>query len=112
KHEAGECPVCGTPGATSGAWQERTAREVAALRKEAQAFDAAQASRTARIREARQHITSPPSCLAQAAALGLPSLAEARRVWAEWSQGGSRTSAAELADHLESWAGKLDEAVD
>ena len=101
KHKDTECPVCGTADTLSPSWRSKTESEISKLRKEAAAYDAAESARKARIREAQRFVSAPPACLAQAVALGLPSLKEARRQYARWAEGRDIDTAGALADHLE-----------
>lgn len=101
KHQNAECPVCGTTNGLSPSWRSRTEGEISKLRAEAAAYDAADSARKARIRETQRFVGAPPVCLAQAVALGLPSLGEARRQWAKWAEARDIETAAALADHFE-----------
>jgi energy-coupling factor transporter ATP-binding protein EcfA2 len=110
-HESATCPVCGTTGALGPQWRASTATEIARLRQEAAACDAASASRRAAIAEAQRLTATPPTILAEAAALDLETLPAARRLWLAWSRGHDLTSADALASHLESQVLELIEAV-
>jgi ABC-type lipoprotein export system ATPase subunit len=101
KHESVDCPVCGTADTLSHTWRTNTEREIARLREEAAAYDAAESSRKARIREAQRFVGAPPACLAQSVSLGLSSLDEARRQCATWAEARDLDTATALADHLE-----------
>lgn len=109
--ESTDCPVCKAKARLSSAWLRATQMEIAALRDEARSFDAAESSRRAAMAEAQRVIVQPPPVLAQSTMLGLASLAEARTIWAAWSTGRDLTSAAALADHLDTHTSRWCEAV-
>src|SRR5690606_10063316 len=71
------------------------------LQAEAAAYDAAGASRKARVPEARRSVRAPPGWLAQSVSLRLSSLDEARRQCATWAEARELDPATALADHLE-----------
>jgi ABC-type lipoprotein export system ATPase subunit len=103
KHQGADCPVCGTAAMLSPTWRAKTEREITKLREEAAAYDAAESSRKARIREAQRFVAAPPACLAQSVSLGLPSLEEARRQCAAWAEARDIDTATALADHFETY---------
>ena len=113
KHPGEDCPICGTAGTMSAAWQERTEAEVARLRSEALACDRAESARQACIREAQRLAAAPPACLAAAAAAarGLASLPEAGGRWQAWASARDLDQAGALADHLEGQVLELAEAL-
>lgn len=111
KHKDEDCPVCGTTNTLSASWRSRTEGEISKLREEAAAYEAAESARKARIREAQRFVSAPPSTLAQAVVLGLPSLAEARRQWAKWAEAREIDTAPALADHFEKHVVGFAEAV-
>jgi hypothetical protein len=111
KHGSADCPVCGTAATLSHTWRTKTESEIAKLRQEAAAYDAAESSRKARIREAHRFVAAPPACLAQSVSLGLSSLDEARRQCATWAEARDIDTATALADHLETHALSYADAI-
>jgi hypothetical protein len=105
-HGDGDCPLCGRPGALTGAWRQATEQEVARLSEEAQdAEDAERAAAGAR-RRALTLVQPCPPVLSEVAPLGVdpgPALA----AWTEWAavpDPGTPLTAAglrALAGHLE-----------
>ncbi|MBA3885553.1 MAG: AAA family ATPase [Acidobacteria bacterium] len=104
QHKDKDCPVCGTAGALGGKWAAASGTEVAKLRKEAAACQAAEAGAKASLREAQRYLAPPPPLLAEAKDLGVPGLPEARRLWIDWAGGRDIDNPAALADHMESRA--------
>lgn len=110
-HDGTDCPVCGTANVLSTAWRDATTQEIAALRSEAGAVEAAASARTAAARDAQRLVTAPSPLLTQAADLGLVALADASQTWGVWAQARDITSAGELAHHLEDHALGFSEAL-
>jgi ABC-type lipoprotein export system ATPase subunit len=111
KHKGTECPVCGTANTLSTGWRAKTEAEITKLREEAAAYDSADSARKARVRESQRFVNAPPVCLAQAASLGLPSIADARRYWATWAEARELDTATALADHFETHVLEFADAV-
>jgi len=84
------------------AWSSAARQEVAKLRTEAAACDAAESAVKSRILEAQRYLTSPPASLAQAKDSGVPGLPDVRKLWLEWSSGRNSDDPVALADHMES----------
>jgi recombinational DNA repair ATPase RecF len=112
RHKETDCPVCGNANTLSSSWRSRTTAQIAKLREEAKACDAAQSASQAAIHAAKRHVSAPPPCLAQAVELGLASLPKARRQWATWAEARDIDTATGLADHFEKHVHEFSKAVD
>lgn len=111
-HASSTCPVCGTEGVLLGDWSSSATAEIAALRGEARACEAARAARRAVMAEAQRHLGPPPSVLAQAAErMEFEALARVRGLWATWATGRTIETGGALAAHLEAHVLDLHEAV-
>ena len=101
QQQSEQCPVCGTPHALGARWATETRSEIARLRTEAAACEAATTAARTAVREAQRHLVSPPAVLAHAKDLGLAGLPEARQLWIAWSNGRDIEDPAALADYIE-----------
>lgn len=100
------CEVCGTAGAADEAWAVRTREEIARLRDQSVAAEAAARRLAVAVEEARSLIGPPPGSLSTA--IGVDASA-ASAAWAAWSE--APEDAAGLADHLDTRAPVVAAAV-
>lgn len=61
--------------------------------------------------EAARFLSAGPACLAQAKDVGVPGLADVRRLWLEWSAGRNADDPVALADHMASRLAEFAQAV-
>src|ERR1022692_4174693 len=114
-HGDGDCPVCGRPGALTSQWQEATQHQVARLREEARASDAAAAAATQAVVQARGLVSLPPGILTEPAPAGTEP-GSVREAWVHWAgpPAADLTTPAglrALADHLDDTFSLLAQAV-
>jgi hypothetical protein len=109
-HGDGDCPVCGKKAALDSAWSARQREAVARLRDAAREADAAHERAEAARRQWEGLLALKPDALTRAAEvrLDLGGLVEALGTWVK---AGSIADLGALADHVESAAGPLREAI-
>ncbi|HUC57154.1 MAG TPA: AAA family ATPase [Streptosporangiaceae bacterium] len=102
RHGAGDCPVCGAPGAMDDSWRERTENQVRSLGdEEARALDARATGEDA-ARNARALFWPAPEFL-RTPAVGAADPLRAWQAWSSWTripQGNEAADLRQLADHL------------
>jgi energy-coupling factor transporter ATP-binding protein EcfA2 len=111
KHQGdGDCPVCGTPDALSGAWQKTAEQRLSEL--EARATEATTAqNETDRLRaRLRRVFERPPPPLQRAAEVGIEADV-AMEAWERWGAETEQATLAELAERIEAHAQDLIAAV-
>src|SRR5262245_13691797 len=109
-HGDGDCPVCGKKGALDAAWSKKHRDAAARLRDAAREADAVHERAEAARRQWEGLVALNPEALTRAAEVGLD-IAPLVEALGRWVQAGSITELGALADHLESTAGPLRDAL-
>jgi DNA repair exonuclease SbcCD ATPase subunit len=112
-HGAGDCPVCGAPGAMSDGWRDRTESQVMSLDEEETSTLAARAKADEAARNARGLFQPVPPILTTAA-VGPADPLRAWQAWKSWERippGREAEDLRQLADHLRRRWGPLHDEV-
>jgi len=108
--EGATCPVCGTSKGLTKDWHTRSTTEVAALKAEASAVQAAESAVAAALRDARG-LVRESGVLPSPSAGELSTLQALRDVQARWLAAGAIDETTALADHLETHVLDMADAV-
>ncbi len=105
-----DCPICGQDAALHGDWVQEARREIERLRSAAATIRTAKAALEAARLRVHALLTSPPEILADAA-LHVPEVdfSELNVAWTTWGASPNRDE--ELADHLVSGYGTVEQAT-